>query len=145
MPGIGLTFSLIVLCHSGYAGMIAIGLVTLFVCNGIITHRRRRGALVLVAVVAGYAATGLWFVPSLIGQAQNVTTQRMSLIDGSSLGSTGAYLASDSGNPVAITQGAGWQSATTASNIRQLNAAAEQGDFPYLFDRRSNWATTRFS
>lgn len=72
---------------------------------------------------------------TLIGQAKQVTRQRMSLIDGSSLGSTGAYLISAFGDGVAQSQGAGWQSAATATNISRINAAAEQGLFPYLFDR----------
>lgn len=72
---------------------------------------------------------------TLIAQAKQLTRQRMSLIDGSSLGSTGAYLISAFGDQVAQSQGAGWQSAATASNVMHVNAAAEQGLFPYLFDR----------
>lgn len=72
---------------------------------------------------------------TLIAQAKQVTRQRMSLIDGSSLGSTGPYIIAAYDQPVAMSQGAGWQSAATATNIMRVNSAAEQGLFPYLFDR----------
>lgn len=72
---------------------------------------------------------------TLIDAARQVTTQRCALMDEASLGATGAYLLSGSGERVAGTFGAGYQSANTASNIVQLNRALDAGEYDYLFDR----------
>lgn len=72
---------------------------------------------------------------TLIDRAQEITTQRMALIDGSALDSESAYLVTDTGKPVAMSEGAAWQSASTARNFMQVDRAAQGGQFPYLFDR----------
>lgn len=72
---------------------------------------------------------------ALLASAKEITTQRLALMDLSSLEATGAFLVSDYKNPVAATFGAGWQSANTASNIVMLNEAVETGRYYYLFDR----------
>ncbi len=72
---------------------------------------------------------------TLIAEAKEMTSQRLALMDGSSLGATGAYLVSKYGNSVAGTFGAGWQSSATANNIKQINASVEEGNYLYLFDR----------
>lgn len=72
---------------------------------------------------------------TLIGRAGEITTQRVALMDLSSLASTGAFLVSDYRDASAATFGAGWQSANTASNIVFLNEAMEKGKYYYLFDR----------
>ncbi len=72
---------------------------------------------------------------TLIADAQEITTQRLALMDLSALEATGAYLISDYGKAVPATFGAGWQSANTASNIVLLNEAMETGRYLYLFDR----------
>ena len=38
-------------------------------------------------------------------------------------------------DPIAMSEGAAWQSSVTASNFMQLDRALEQGGFAYLFDR----------
>lgn len=72
---------------------------------------------------------------TLIARAQEVTEQRMALMDESAMGSTGAFLVSDWGNSVPAVFGAGWEAASTSSNIVQLNKALSGGQFLYLFDR----------
>ena len=72
---------------------------------------------------------------TLLTKAKEVTKQRLALLDGSTLGATGAFLVSDFQKSVAATFGAGWQSANTAYNIVQLNSAVENGAYLYLFDR----------
>lgn len=292
LPLISLLFALAALCHSGYAGMIAIGLLLYFVVYGIVNRCWARQAPVIVALLLGYALIGIWLVPSLIGgitsgnssevmatffqdaftslnpfdrfetygnswyfglaafvlavfgcvfsrrrslpgfwtavvifvctttsaypvllvlpgsqylwmlrfisialcfilmaflmwgslrkvitvlfcallavdalpsayffvygspndlsveqryeqfadatlieEAQNITEQRLALMDEGTLGATGAYLISDWGNPVRATFGAGREAATTATNIVQLNRSLDVGAFYYLFDR----------
>lgn len=72
---------------------------------------------------------------TLIVKAQEITTQRLALLDGGYLESMGAYLASAYGQPAAATMGYGWRAAATAQNVAQLNRAMEGGNYLYLFDR----------
>ncbi len=72
---------------------------------------------------------------TLIDKGQELTTQRLALLDESALEARGAYLVSDWGNGVPAAFGAGWEAAATSSNIVQLNKAYSQGKFLYLFDR----------
>lgn len=72
---------------------------------------------------------------TLIGKAKEITNQRLTLLDASSLGADAAYLISRYQDGVPATYGAGWQSAATAHNIVQLNQALEDGCYLYLFDR----------
>lgn len=72
---------------------------------------------------------------TLIGKAKEITKQRLTLLDGSSLGADAAYLISRYEDGIMATYGAGWQSASTAHNIVQLNQAMEDGCYLYLFDR----------
>ncbi|MDD6194108.1 MAG: 6-pyruvoyl-tetrahydropterin synthase-related protein [Lachnospiraceae bacterium] len=72
---------------------------------------------------------------TLIGEAKEITNQRLTLLDASSLGADGAYLVSRYEDGVPATFGAGWQSAATAHNIVQLNQAMGDGCYLYLFDR----------
>ena len=62
-----LVFFLIILCHTGYAGMIALALL-LFCIFFLIVYRKwaRVGGLV-VSLLTAFALTGLWLVPSLKG------------------------------------------------------------------------------
>ncbi|MGN0318382.1 MAG: 6-pyruvoyl-tetrahydropterin synthase-related protein [Lachnospira sp.] len=72
----------------------------------------------------------------LLTQAREITSQRASFIGIDSTGALGAYLLTDYNNgKVQQTFGAGWQSAATTTNIVSLNEAAEQGFYPFLFDR----------
>lgn len=72
---------------------------------------------------------------TLIDKAKEITSQRLALMDASSLEATGAYLVSGHEGKVAATFGAGWQSAATARSIVQLNQSVEDGSYLYLFDR----------
>ena len=72
----------------------------------------------------------------LIKRGQELTQQRLALMDLSSMGATGAWLVSGWGeHPVAGTFGAGWEAANTTTNIVQINRAVENGHYRYLFDR----------
>lgn len=72
---------------------------------------------------------------TLIGEAREVTTQRLALFDLSTLGADGAYLTAGAEDGVASMFGAGWQSSATATNISLLNEALSGGNYLYLFDR----------
>lgn len=72
---------------------------------------------------------------SLIAQAQQITNQRMALLDVSSLGSMGAWLVSGWNEAAPATFGAGWEAAVTGTNISQINRALTQGEYLYVFDR----------
>lgn len=71
----------------------------------------------------------------LVGQAQDLTTQRLALIDGSFLDAVSAYLVTGYRNPVATTYGAAWQSSTISTNFMNLDRSVQEGEFLYTFDR----------
>ena len=71
----------------------------------------------------------------LIAEAQGMTRQRIALMDGSTLGSEGAFLISDYGDSKAGAFGAGWEASVTAAQIVQVNQAMTDGDYRYMFDR----------
>lgn len=72
---------------------------------------------------------------TLIGEAKEMTTQRLALVDESALDAMSAYLMTGYGKPVATTYGAAWQSCTTATNFKQIDCSLEEGNYLYLFDR----------
>lgn len=72
---------------------------------------------------------------TLIAEAKSITSQRLALIDLSTLGATAAYCISDPEDGVMATFGAGWQSAATAMNISRLNESYENMNYLYMFDR----------
>ena len=72
---------------------------------------------------------------TLISEAKEITTQRLALLDLSSLIARGSYIISGGDNGVAATFGAGWEASGTSTNIVQLNKAVSEGYYPYLFDR----------
>ena len=72
---------------------------------------------------------------TLISKGQDITKQRMALMDASSMGAVGAWLVSDFNNGVAATFGAGWEAANTSVNIARLNKAMAAGRYYYMFDR----------
>lgn len=72
---------------------------------------------------------------TLIARAQELTSQRMILLDGGYLESMGAYLASNYGTQVPQSGGYGWRAAATAENVAQLERALTGGSYLYLFDR----------
>ena len=72
---------------------------------------------------------------TLIAQAQSLTKQRLTLLDDSSLGSTGAFLVSDWNESVPAVFGAGREAANTSTNIVRLNRALSDGNYYYVFDR----------
>lgn len=72
---------------------------------------------------------------TLIAQAQSLTKQRLTLLDDSSLGSTGAFLVSDWNESVPAVFGAGREAANTSTNIVRLNRALSDGSYYYVFDR----------
>lgn len=72
---------------------------------------------------------------TLVAEAKKITTQRLALVDESRLDSESAYLVTGLDEPLAMSEGAAWQSSVTASNFMQLDRALEEGEFDYLFDR----------
>ncbi len=72
---------------------------------------------------------------ALLDRAQEITTQRLAVINEGAGGMVNAYLCSDWRKPTANTFGAGWEAAVTANNIKMLNRAANEGAYLYLFDR----------
>ncbi len=72
---------------------------------------------------------------TLIGEAKEMTRQRLAFLDGGDLGSTGAYLITDFGDKIMSTYGYGWEGAATKRNINQLELALQDGYYPYIFDR----------
>ncbi|SEW36212.1 6-pyruvoyl-tetrahydropterin synthase-related protein [[Clostridium] fimetarium] len=71
----------------------------------------------------------------ILTEAKKITNQRMALLDLSKYGSFAPYYIAGVGKTVKYTFGAGWEGASTASNIVNLNAAVENGWYVYLFDR----------
>lgn len=73
---------------------------------------------------------------TLIRQGQDLTEQRLALMDLSRTESTGAWMVSSWGEkPVCAVYGAGWTAANTAANTFRLDQAMMEGNFRYLFDR----------
>lgn len=72
---------------------------------------------------------------TLIGEAKEMTRQRLALVDESALDAMSAYLMTGYGEPVATTYGAAWQSCTTATNFKQIDRSLEEGNYLYMFDR----------
>lgn len=72
---------------------------------------------------------------TLIGEAKEMTQQRIALIDESAMDAMSAYLLTGYGKPVATTYGAAWQSCTTATNFKQIDRSLEDGSYLYMFDR----------
>lgn len=60
-------FFLIVFCHSGYAGMIMIGILIFLVVYSISQGKYIKGLHIIACLVASFVMTGLWIVPSLTG------------------------------------------------------------------------------
>lgn len=74
--------------------------------------------------------------PPLIDVAQEVTAQRASLVEpGRSVFNAVYCLAGYGENPTATSYGQGLQAAANYSNVVQVNQAAEDGQFLYMFDR----------
>ena len=67
LPIIGVVFALIALCHSGYAGMVALALLLFFAVWGIANRAWKPQLAPIAAILLGYGMVGLWLVPSLIG------------------------------------------------------------------------------
>lgn len=72
---------------------------------------------------------------TMLDQAKSITKQRLCLMDLTSLSSEGGFIVSGYKDPVKGVFGSGWETATTADNIVQLNRALETGEYLYLFDR----------
>jgi uncharacterized membrane protein len=61
------SFLLIITCHIGFAGMVALGLVILLVCERFIGHRRGRGLTATGALILCFLVAGLLVVPAMTG------------------------------------------------------------------------------
>lgn len=72
---------------------------------------------------------------TLMHQAKEITSQRMTVFDLSGYGAFAPYYAAGTGRQVLYMFGAGWEGARTADNIVMLNTAVESGKYDYVFDR----------
>lgn len=72
---------------------------------------------------------------TLIGEAKEITEQRLALLDLGTLESEGAYLVSRSEDGVKGVYGDGWNYAATEVNVSRMDEALEKGCYLYLFDR----------
>ena len=72
---------------------------------------------------------------TLIKKAQEITRQRLALLDLQDLGADGAFVVSAYDVPLMGTYGSDYRSARTAYNITQLDKSYSGGQFSYLFDR----------
>ena len=72
---------------------------------------------------------------TLIKKAQNITRQRLALMDLQNLGADGSFLVSAYDVPLMGTYGSDYRSARNAYNITQLDKSYSGGQFSYLFDR----------
>lgn len=72
---------------------------------------------------------------ALVGEAKTYASQRLALLDESSLGSASAYLVTGYGKPVATSYGAAEEAARTVTNFKQIDRALEEGNYLYVFDR----------
>jgi len=71
----------------------------------------------------------------LITEAKDITKQRVSLMDLSTLGPMPSYAFADIGTRTQYVFGWAWQGAATANNIAYLNESLEKQNYLYLFDR----------
>ncbi|MGN0512691.1 MAG: 6-pyruvoyl-tetrahydropterin synthase-related protein [Lachnospiraceae bacterium] len=60
-------FLLIIFCHSGYGGMVALGLVIFLVIYAIIMRQYLRCLNTAAALVTSFVLSGIWLIPSLSG------------------------------------------------------------------------------
>lgn len=74
LPTMTITFLVIASCHVGYAGMVALSLLVFLVIDMITFKRYVKEFRVLLSTLFGYAMTGLYLIPSLIGGVSSVHT-----------------------------------------------------------------------
>ena len=74
LPRISLWFALMALCHLGYAGMVALGMLVFFVLYGFLTGAWRFIGDVLGAMLLGALVLGVWVLPSLVGGITSMDT-----------------------------------------------------------------------
>ena len=77
--GISVTFALMVLCHLGYAGMLALATLLFALVYCLVNRRVRVVLRAVLAMLIGFLLVGVWLVPSLFGGISNVdssTTMR---------------------------------------------------------------------
>ncbi len=67
MAGYILLFAWISLMHLGYAGMVALSFLLFLPCYRLLTHRKGRGLDIIWGTLVGFAITGLYLIPSVVG------------------------------------------------------------------------------
>ena len=67
MCGIIITFTLIALCHTGFAGMIALTVLIYLLVYRIVVGTKHRGIDVIFGLLISFMITGLYLLPTLIG------------------------------------------------------------------------------
>lgn len=73
LVGVALSFTLMALCHVGYAGMLALAAILYLLLYGMLNQGSwRRAGRVLAFTLLGFGLMGGWLVPSLVGGISNV-------------------------------------------------------------------------
>ena len=68
LPKLTVCFVFMTMCHTGYAGMIALAMLIFLAVFGILYRKSGRAAVhVLLAVICGFLLTGIWLYASLQG------------------------------------------------------------------------------
>ncbi|MGN0166247.1 MAG: 6-pyruvoyl-tetrahydropterin synthase-related protein [Lachnospiraceae bacterium] len=67
LPAIMGLMALQIMCHMGYAGMIALGVILYFIVYAVITGKIRPELEALLAMLIGFMLTGIWLIASLFG------------------------------------------------------------------------------
>ncbi len=78
LPTITISFALIAYCHVGYAGMMALSLLLYLLIDLLCLKRYLREFRVLLSTLLGYAMSGLYLVPSLVGGISSIHTNEYS-------------------------------------------------------------------
>lgn len=84
--GISVTFALMVLCHLGYAGMLALSTLLFVLVYCLINRRVRVVVRAVFAMLVGFLLVGIWLVPSLFGGISNIDSSSAMTVFFQSLG-----------------------------------------------------------
>lgn len=83
---ISVTFALMVLCHLGYAGMLALSTLLFVLVYCLINRRVRVVVRAVFAMLVGFLLVGIWLVPSLFGGISNIDSSSAMTVFFQSLG-----------------------------------------------------------
>ncbi len=61
------SYVFIIMCHLGYAGMVALAILGYLLVQRLYTHNRRRMLKVVISIIIAFMITGIYMIPSLYG------------------------------------------------------------------------------